>query len=109
MFIQVTESPVPTSNNNKVNNQHGRSLAPHHLSGLKGSGIKMSESIVLASCDVYEMGHQSNKQSEVRGRALCTVLAQPSTSHAFSRISLRVCRFLYNRGVLMLLSAMGSD
>ena len=82
-------------------------MLPHHLSGLKGSGIKMSESIVLASWDVYGMVHQLNKQTKVRGRALCTVLAQPSTCHAFSRISLRVCRFLCNRGASY--SAHGSE
>jgi hypothetical protein len=47
-FIQVSESP--NTNNNEVNNLLALDLlSSHHLSGLKGSGIKMSESIVLAS------------------------------------------------------------
>ena len=34
----------------------------------------------------------------MRRRALCTVSAQPSTCHAFSRISLRVSRLLRVQG-----------
>ena len=52
-LFKVTESPnsaSPANNNEAIG--IGPSLVPHRLSGLKGRGVKMCESIVLERWDV---------------------------------------------------------
>jgi hypothetical protein len=66
-----------------------------YFRGLNDSGVRMKASIVWASCAVW--GVQVSNVipiNDMGNLAFETVSAHPSFCHAFSRMSLRFCKFL---------------
>ena len=75
-----------------------------YFRGLNDSGVRIKASIVCASCAVWGV-KVSNviPINDMGNLAFETVSAHPSFCHAFSRMSLRFCKFL---GMESLMSAL---